>query len=304
MGTPGFAVPALAALAERPDLCSVVAVVTQPDRPAGRGQKLTPSAVKLAAQARGIPVLEPTKMKPPETREQLAAYAPDLAVVAAYGRILPKQLLELPKHGCLNIHASLLPRHRGASPITHAILEGDREVGVAIMQMNEGLDTGPVYAMRSRPASPDDTTGTLTVTLAEMGAQLLLDILPSILDGSLAPKPQDDAKSTYAPILKKEDGHLDFTQPAEQLERRIRAMLPWPMAYTQKGDQRITILKAHVTDGSGPPGEVIEAGKSGVAIATGKNALHLDEVQPAGKKPMPASAWAAGRGASKGDRFL
>jgi methionyl-tRNA formyltransferase len=279
----------------------VVAVVTQPDRPAGRGRKLTPNPVKIAATARDIPVLQPTKMRSPQTREALAAQRPDLAVVAAYGRILPPALLTVPRLGCINVHASLLPRHRGASPIAHAILAGDERVGVCIMGMEEGLDTGPVFSRVEVPVGPGDTCGSLTDTLAERGAALLLDTLPGILAGSIDPVPQDDVGATYAPLLEKQDGALDFGGAAEALCRRVRAFNPWPGAFAFKGDLRVLVLDAEACDGAGDPGRVVEAGGGGVVVACGAGALRLLEVKPAGKKQMPAASWAAGRGIGVGD---
>ncbi len=302
MGSPAFAVPSLTALCERPDLGEVVGVVTQPDKPAGRGHKLTPPPVKVAAAARGLPVWQPTKVKTEESLEALRALRPDLVVVAAYGRILPKSWLELPRHGCVNVHASLLPRHRGASPISQAILAGDSEAGVAIMRMAEGLDTGPVYGMKSLPIAPDDTTGTLTVKLAELGGRALVELLPQIVAG-VEPTPQDEARATYAPLIDKEHAALDFDQPATLLERQVRAFNPWPLAYAKKGGARLQILAAKVARGAGRPGEILAADAGGVLVACGEGALLLATVKPEGRPAMPASAWAAGRGAAVGERL-
>lgn len=303
MGSPAFAVPSLTVLAERPDLCEVVAVVTQPDRPAGRGRQLQPGPVKVAAQARGLPVLQPTKMRSAETRDALAAYQPQVMVVAAYGRILPPSLLELPSLGCINVHASLLPRHRGASPIAHAILAGDATTGVAIMQMEEGLDTGPVFAMREEPIAPTDTTGSLTVRLSQVGASLLADVLPDIFSGELQAQTQDHARATYAPLLSKEDGRLNFTRPAAELARRVRAFSPWPGTFAFRGEQRVQVMEARPASGAGEPGQVLAADREGVLVASGEEALLLTEVKPAGKKQMTAAAWVAGRGVAVGDRL-
>lgn len=303
MGTPAFAVPSLTALAERPDLCRIEAVITQPDRPAGRGRKLTPSPVKIAAQARGIPILQPTKMKTEDTYQALASYEPDLMVVAAYGRILPTSLLELPKHGCINVHASLLPKHRGASPIAHAIMAGDPQVGVSIMQMNEGLDTGAIHHEVAIPLRNEHTRGNLTVELAELGAKALLKSLPEIIGGTSNPIPQIDADSTYAPLLKKQDGLLDFSLDAQTLELRTRGLTPWPGAFAYLGDNRCLFAEVVSTEGSGTPGEVIGADVTGVTIACGQGALLIKQVRPAGKKLMPASAWVSGRAVKVGDQF-
>jgi len=303
MGSPAFAVPSLLALLADERRYEVVGVVAQPDKPAGRGQRLTPAEVKVAAAARGVQVLTPVKMKAEETRAALAALSPDLVVVAAYGRILPPSLLALPRFGCINVHASLLPRHRGASPIAHAILEGDRESGVALMRMDEGLDTGPVYVQRALPIAAADTAGTLSVKLAELGATLLCDALPDILRGALAPTPQTGI-ATYAPLLDKQDGRLDFSLSAAALERRVRAMQPWPGAFACRGQVRVQVLSAAVEPGrAGEPGTVLEAGKRGLVVACGEDSLLILELKPAGKAAMPASAFVAGRQVVLGDRF-
>ncbi|MEZ4270658.1 MAG: methionyl-tRNA formyltransferase [Myxococcota bacterium] len=222
-------------------------------------------------------------------------------MVAAYGRILPQALLNLPRLGCINVHASLLPKHRGASPITHAILAGDREVGVSIMQMDAGLDTGPVISTRAITAPQTATCGNLTIALAELGAKLLIETLPSILSETAEATPQEDAAATYAPLLNKEDGRLDFSLDAAQLLRRIRALSPWPGAYTYKEAQRIQVLRASLATQKGPPGKVIAADKQGVCVGCAKNSVLLQEVKPAGKKAMSAASWVAGRGIASGD---
>jgi methionyl-tRNA formyltransferase len=302
MGTPAFAVPTVHALAET-ELCDLVAVVTRQDKPAGRGRKLMPPPVKVAASEHGVPVLQPTKLKKTETHEALRGYRPDLAVVAAYGRILPKAVLDIPRLGCVNVHASLLPRHRGASPIAHAILAGDAESGVSIMLMDEGLDTGPVLRSDAIPLDPDITCGGLTDRLATLGADSLLRALPGILDGSSTAVAQEDSGATYAPLLKKEDGALDFAAPAVELERRVRAFDPWPGTFTHAGDLTVRVWRAHVVHGNGGPGTVLAASGEGVIVACGSDALQLDEVQPAGRKRMAAAAWVAGRGVTTGDRL-
>jgi methionyl-tRNA formyltransferase len=298
MGTPEFAVPILTALIPHYD---VAGVVTQPDRPAGRGRQLSESPVKQAAQAAGLPVIQPQRLREPEAMAQLTAWAPDVIVVAAFGQLLKPAVLDLPKHGCVNVHASLLPRHRGAAPIAAAILAGDAETGVTIMRMDVGLDTGPMLAKRAVPIRPDDTTATLAARLAPVGAQLLLDTLPDYLSGKLQPTPQDEALATYAPQLKKEDGHLDFSRPAPELERRVRAFAPWPGAYALWDDQSsdgeprpFKILRASVLESErGEPGTVLQT-ERGTAVACGAGALLLVEVQPAGRKPMPAADFARG----------
>ncbi|MBI5508851.1 MAG: methionyl-tRNA formyltransferase [Deltaproteobacteria bacterium] len=304
MGSPEFAVPVLEALLGRPASFAVVGVVTQPDKPAGRGRLLTPPPVKLAAIAAGLPVLQPTKMKIDATRDSLAALRPDVVVVAAYGRILPPALLAIPSAGCVNVHASLLPRHRGASPIHHAILAGDPEVGVAIMRMEAGLDTGPVYAMHAVPMPARASAVSLSPLLAALGAELLLAVLPDIVAGTLTPTPQDERAATYAPLLAKEDGRLDFGEPAAALERRVRAMTPWPGAFAVVGGRRLLVTEAEVVDGGrGEVGVVQVADKHGVVVACRDGGLRLLTVQPEGRKLMPAGAWVAGRGVQVGERL-
>lgn len=302
MGTPEFAVPALAALIERCPQAEVVGVFTQPDRPAGRGRELTAPPVKELATHHGIPVFQPTKMRTDETRELLLRLAPELVVVAAYGRILPKQLLEVAPRGCVNLHASLLPRHRGASPIQHAIWLGDVETGVSLMQMDEGLDTGAVLATKKLPIAANATSTTLSAELATLAAQLLTEKLDALLAGELTPRPQDSALATYARLLTKDDGRLDFTKPAVELERQVRALDAWPQAFIERGSDRIQVSAAHVVAAHGSPGEVVQANAQGVVVACGQGALALDEVKPPGKRMMPAAAWVNGRGIAVGDR--
>ena len=291
MGTPEFAVPSLNALLSA---YSVVGVVTQPDRPAGRGQKLAEAPVKQAALQAGVPVLQPRRLREPDATAQLAAWAPDLIVVAAFGQILKPAVLDLPRHGCLNVHASWLPRWRGAAPIAAALLAGDATTGVTIMQMDPGLDTGPMLARRAEPIHPDDTTATLTARLADLGAALLLETLPGYLAGTVRPAAQPADEATYAPQLKKEDGHLDFTQAADALERRVRAFTPWPGAFALWAGQPLRVLRATAaTAGAGQPGQV-SVGERGPVIACGSGSLVLLEVQPAGKRPMAAADFARG----------
>lgn len=299
MGTPEFAVPTLEALIHDAQF-EVVCVVTQPDRGVGRGQQIAFSPVKQTALANNIPVFQPAKMKVPETRETLQSYNADVFVVAAYGRILPPALLEIPKHGCINVHASLLPRFRGAAPIAYSIWHGDAETGVGIMRMEEGLDTGPVYAEARLAIADDDTTATLTPKLAKVGAQALVLALPKIVSGELQAKPQPAEGITHAKPLAKTDGQLDVTKPARALELQVRAMQPWPVAYLTLNGNKVLIGKARVVAQSGKPGEVIQADKHGVVVACGENALALDEVQLPGKKMMPSAAWVNGRGVAVG----
>jgi methionyl-tRNA formyltransferase len=295
MGSPDFAVPALEALAAR---YSVVGAVTQPDRPAGRGGTLRPPAVKEAALRLGLPVIQPEKLRLPEAMDQLRAWAPDLIVVAAFGQILRPAVLDLPPRGCINVHGSLLPRGRGAAPIQAAILAGDRETGITIMKMDPGVDTGPILSQRAIPIAPGETGGTLFAKMAPLGAELLLETLPAYLGGELEPRPQPEEGATYAPMLKKEDGLLDFTQPAEALERRVRAMNPWPGACFEWQGAPLKVHRAHTaftfTYMIQPAGtRTVFDGLP--AVYGGDNTmLVLDEVQPAGRKSLPGKAFLAG----------
>ncbi len=293
MGSPHFAVPVLEALARR---FHVVGVVTQPDRPAGRGNVLTPPPVKVRAQALGLPVFQPERVSRPEAVERLRAWNPDLIVVAAYGQILKPQVLQLPRYGCLNVHASLLPRWRGAAPVAYAIWHGDQETGVTIMLMDEGLDTGPILAQRREPIHPDDTAGTLGQRLAHLGADLLVETIPPYLAGEIQPRPQDESQATYAPRLKREDGRLDFTRPAAELARQVRAFDPWPGTYTWWKGKRLKVLRARALDEASPgPGvPLVVEGKP--AVGTGKGVLLLERVQPEGRKAMEGDAFLRGAG--------
>jgi len=291
MGTPEFAVPALQALTEH---YPVVGVVTQPDRPAGRGRQVVESPVKQAARQAGLPVIQPQRLREPEAMAQLTAWAPEIIVVAAFGQILKSAALELPPHGCINIHASRLPRHRGAAPIPAALLAGDTETGVTIMRMDVGLDTGPILAQRPEAIHPDDTSLTLSERLSRLGANLLLEVLPDYLAGKLPPQPQTESLATYTPQLKKEDGHLDFTQPAADLERRVRAFTPWPGAFAIWQNQPMKVLRAAIIESlNGEPGEVAQT-PQGPAVVCGSGGLLLLEVQPPSKKPMSAADFARG----------
>lgn len=291
LGSPDFAIPALNALAaEYP----IIAVITQPDRPAGRNGKLRPPPVKTVALDLGLPVIQPEKLRVPSVLEQLRAWSPDLIVVAAFGQILRPELLDLPKYGSINIHGSILPRWRGAAPVQAAILAGDAETGVTIMKMDAGIDTGPLLGSCSIPIAHDETAGTLFDKLAVIGANLLLETLPRYLSGELVPQPQPALGVTHAKMLKKEDGRLDFSQPASSLERRVRAMDPWPGAFFDWKGTPIKLLRARVSgEVSASPGDrVIVRGYP--AIRTPQGDLILEEVQPAGKKPMDGKAFLAG----------
>ncbi len=291
MGSPDFAVPALEALALH---YSLAGVVTQPDRPAGRGGALRPPAVKAAALRLGIPVIQPEKLRNPEAMPALRAWAPDLIVVAAFGQILRPEVLDLPKWGCINIHGSLLPRGRGAAPIQAAVLAGDQQTGITIMKMDPGVDTGPMLSQRAIPISPEDTAGTLFEKLAPIGAELLLETLPRYLSGELASQPQPADGVTYAPMLKKEDGRLDFTRPAAALERRVRAFNPWPGSWFEWNGAPLKVLRARVSEKNGPGAGDRLIFEGYPAIGTGAGILVLEEIQPAGKKIMNGKAFLAG----------
>ncbi len=290
MGSPDFALPSLRALASS---CEVVGVVTQPDRAAGRGRELKPPPVKLLALELGLPVLQPEKLRLPQAMQDLRALSPGLIVVAAFGQILKPEVLDLPAHGCLNVHASLLPRWRGAAPIQAALLNGDTRTGVTIMKMDAGLDTGPILAQRELAILPDETAGGLYDRLSRLGADLLMDTLPAYLEGRLSPRAQPEQGVTYAPMLKKEAGLLDFQQPAESLARRVRAFNPWPGAFFPWGGGTLKVLHAHAAAGTAPPGQSLLA-DSLPAVGTAQGLLVLDEVQPAGRKPMSGKAFLAG----------
>lgn len=300
MGTPSFAVPALRALASSNH--EIVAVVTRTDKPAGRGRELAEPPVKLAAQELGLAVHQPKRVREPEFLETLKQLAPDMIVVAAYGQILPKAVLELPRLGCVNIHASLLPAYRGAAPINWAIIRGEREAGVTIMQMDEGMDTGAVLLEDRIPIDPQDTAGTLTGKLSRLGAELLMKALPGIEAGSLRPAPQDHAKATLAPLLKKEDGLIDWTLPAQDIANRVRGFSPWPGAFTFLEGSLVKVLQAEVLPGTGRAGEIM-VHDNRLVVGTGRGLLGLNLLQPAGKKPMTAADFLRGHREIQGKRF-
>jgi methionyl-tRNA formyltransferase len=299
MGTPEFAVPSLLALDEH---CTIVGVVTQPDRRAGRGRRITTSPVKEAALQRGLPIFQPQTLRSPEAVAHLQHWQPDLVVVAAFGQILQPAVLDLAPRGALNIHASLLPRYRGAAPIPAAILAGDPYTGVTLMQMDEGLDTGPIVARVESAIETGDTTASLTGRLADLGAKLLIEVLPAWLAGEIQAQPQDDSEATYCRPLRKEDGWLDWTEKAIHLDRVVRACYPWPGAYTTWQGQRLKVLRARPQperEASGGPG-LVTALEEGLHVVTGAGALELLEVQLAGKGALPAATFAQGQRALVG----
>jgi methionyl-tRNA formyltransferase len=305
-GTPAIAVPSLEALAR---VAQVAAVVCQPDRPAGRGLQVAIPPVKACAERLGIPVVQPLKLRTPDFAEWLRAQQADVAVVLAYGRILPLQVLTAPRLGCLNLHASLLPRYRGAAPIQWAIVRGETETGISLMQMDEGLDTGPVFTIRSTPIGPDETAGELADRLGSLAAELLEDALPRVLRGELTRVPQDDGRATLAPILKKEDGAIDWIKPAAAVHDHVRGMTPWPGAFTREpGGKLLKILSTHRSDLGAPegtePGTVVlsdvKAAASGaggcVLVACGGGTvIEITRAQLEGRKPLGARELVAGR---------
>lgn len=298
IGTGEIGVPALAALAKHPDH-AVLAVVTQPDRPAGRHQKLTPSPIKQEAFKLHLKIFQPDKINSKTSLEQLKYLKPDLIVVAAYGQILSRAILDLPKYGCLNIHASLLPKFRGAAPIHAAILAGEKETGVTIMWMDEGLDTGDILLQETTPIRSRDNAEVVHDRLAQLGATGLLKALPEIPTGKAPRIPQDEALSSYAKKLRKEDGRIEWNRSKRDIERHIRAMTPWPGAYTwlpEGNDQRMlkifqTIISRRA---KGTPGEIVRVDKHGILVAAKEGGLLLREVQLEGKKRMPAAEFARG----------
>jgi methionyl-tRNA formyltransferase len=308
IGTPQFAVPALETLiaGSKPDLVlqegyEIVTVITRPDKPSGRGKEIVYSPVKQLALSHEIPVWQPGSLKRQENIEKLAVYQADLYIVAAFGQILPQAVLDLPHYGALNIHASLLPKYRGVSPISEAILQGDTETGITIMLIDAGVDTGPILLQRAIPIAEDDTTGSLTSKLAVLGARTLVEALPLWVQGKIAPQPQDDRFASYTHMLHKEDGKIDWNRPADVLARTVRAFTPWPGAYTNWGDRLLKIISAHavqVDTGSeariGTVSLSIEHGAQTLTVATGNGLLIIEKLQLEGKKVMNADEFLRG----------
>jgi methionyl-tRNA formyltransferase len=293
-GSASFSVPALDSLAAAGH--QVVGVYTQPDRPAGRGRREAPGPVKQAALRHGLPVYQPRSLRRAAAVAEFRALAPDVVVLAAYGLIFPQTFLDVPPHGSLNVHPSLLPRWRGPSPIVSAVLAGDTETGSTIFLMDAGMDTGPVLAQRTLAIGPEEPAGALTARLAQHGAELLQDTLPAWLRGELTPQPQDEPRATVSRMLTKADGLLDWTRPAEELARRIRAFDPWPSTYTTWEGQTLKVLEARARpEGGGEPGQVVRLGTGEVAVAAGEGALALVRVQLEGRKPMPIGEFVRGQ---------
>jgi len=307
MGTADLSGAALAALLADPTI-RVVAVVTQPDKPSGRNLVAQPPAVKVLALNAGLPVLQPAKARDSQFLAELIPFQPDLIVVAAFGQILPTTILDLPKHGCINVHTSLLPKYRGAAPIQWAIAHGDPETGVTIMKMDAGMDTGAILTQRTTPITPEDNGTTLHDRLALMGAELLLATIPGYIFGEIKPQPQSAEGVTYAPKIKKEDGRVDWRQPAVVIWNRLRAFTPWPGAYTAwTTGAKIHTLKiwsAQVVDRSGPPGEILQANKSGIVVCCGEHALCITELQREGGRRMTAGEFLAGHPLRSGEKLV
>jgi len=306
-GTPDFAVPSLEGLIASAH--TVVGVVTQPDRPRGRGQRVSDSPVKAAALAHGLPVLQPTRLRDPETMTALSAWSPDLGVVAAYGKLIPGEMLQLPRHGMINVHASLLPKYRGAAPVHRAVINGDAETGVTIMRMVVALDAGAMMATVTRPIGPDETSDVVERDLARLGVSALLIVIDQIANGTAREEPQDDAQSTYAARLSKDEGLIDWTLPAAAIHNRVRGLYPWPHAYTHIKGSRVIVLKSYVGSdpGSDPgtdPGTVVGISSDGMVVAAGQGTrLELLELRPEGRRAMTVRDFLAGHPTPIGTRL-
>ena len=303
MGTPEFAVPSLEALLRSDD--QVVGVVSQPDRPKGRGHQLVAPPVKLVAERAGIPILQPLKIRTPEFLQALSAWQPDLIAVAAYGRILHTPILRLPPMGCVNVHGSLLPKYRGAAPVQWAVINGETETGITTMLMDEGMDTGPMLLQEKLEISPDDTAGTLAPRLAELGGRLLVDTITQLKAGTLIAKMQDNGRATLAPLLKKEDGLIDWKMSATSLANRVRGLSPWPGAYTFFGEDRWNIWKAvsNVGATTDTPGTIVAVNKQAIVVATGDGLLEIREIQTANSKRMSVGQFLAGHRVMAGEQL-
>ncbi len=297
MGTPEFALPSLRALVDKK--YKIEAVVTQPDRPGGRGKKLRRSPVKVFAQRAGLPVYQPDGIRNPEFIEVLENLAPDVVAVAAFGQILPEKILDLPRYGCINVHASLLPAYRGAAPIHRAVMNGEKETGVTIMQMDAGLDTGDIILQHPLPIGPDDTTGDVHDSLAELGAKMLVEALVLIAGGKATLSPQDDAKASYAPALTREDEIIDWRQSAVEIKNRVRGLNPWPGARTVLGGKLLKVWRARPVawegDLYGKPGRVLWTSEDrGIIVETGNGVVSIEELQLQGKRRMSTSEFLRG----------
>jgi methionyl-tRNA formyltransferase len=301
MGTPEFALATLEGLFDFG--LNLVGVYTQPDRPAGRGNKLTPPPVKVLAKSRGVPVFQPARLRAPEVVEGLRQLAPDLIVVVAYGQILPKSVLEIPKFGCINVHASLLPAYRGAAPINQAIVDGRTETGITTMLMDVGLDTGDMLVKKTTAIGPFETAGELHDRLALFGREAMEETLRQLCAGTLHPEKQDDTLSSYAPMLKKEDGRIDWRRSAAELHNQVRGLDPWPGAYTCLDGEVLKIARTAPEAGGGEPGVIVSADPDGVRVACAGGVLKIGELQLPGKKRLPAAEFLRGRPIPPGTRL-
>jgi methionyl-tRNA formyltransferase len=298
MGTPGFALPTLSTLIESEN--EVVAVITKPDTPKGRGRRVTPPPIKTLAVDYNIPVLQPDKIKTAEFYSELKGYEPDVICVAAYGKILPKNILDLPPSGCINVHASLLPKYRGAAPTNWAIIRGEEITGITTMMMDEGMDTGDILLQREVNIEVEDDAESLSEKLSIAGAELLIETIRLQKQGRLARIPQDHSKATYAPMLKKEHGIIDWRKSAEEILNLIRGTLPWPGAHTTINEKNLKLYKAEVSHGTGQPGEVILSESGILRVATGDGSIDITEIQIEGGKRLPVQAFLAGRKIPRG----
>lgn len=303
MGTPDFALPSLEKLLSAG--YEIAAVVTQPDRPKGRKKLLTPPPVKTFAQEHGLPVMQPEKLRAREAIDQVLALHPDLIVTAAYGQILPKQILDAPPLGCVNVHASLLPKYRGGAPIHRAIINGESRTGVTIMYMDEQMDTGDILAQKEVPIKPEDTAGSMHRKLSLLGAELLAETIPRLEKGLVVPRPQNHQEATYAPNLTREDEVLDWSRPANEVYNHIRGLHPWPVASTTLEGQNWKIWWAEPLERNSPaePGQVLEVSAEGILVACGTGAVRLTEIQPAGKRRMYVAEYLRGASLPPGKRF-
>lgn len=303
MGTPEFAGPSLEALLKSED--HVVGVVTQPDRPKGRGHILAPPPVKIIAQRADIPLLQPLKIRTPDFLDALAAWKPDLIAVTAFGRILHAPILNLPPKGCVNVHGSLLPKYRGAAPIQWAVIQGEAETGITTMLMDKGMDTGPMLLQERVPIMPDDTAGSLSLRLAELGGRLLVETIRQLKAGTITPRAQDNSQATMAPLLKKEDGVIDWTRSAQSIANRVRGLSPWPGVSTFLGHDRWNIWSAVAkpTHSNEQPGTIIDLTKHTIQVATGEGMLEIVEIQTANSKRMTVAQFLAGHRVNVGARL-
>jgi len=301
MGTPEFACPTLQRLIDRGE--QVVAVVTQPDRPKGRGQRLMPPPVKELAARHDIPVFQPARVRDPEVVETLRGLAPDVIVVVAFGQILPKALLDIPPLGCINVHASLLPRYRGAAPLNWCLINGEQETGVTTMLMDVGLDTGPMLLKQSTPIDGNEDILSLHDRMSVMGAELLSETLDRLVAGTVVPQEQDGAQSCYAPMLKKDDGRIDWNREARAIHNQVRGLAVWPVAYTFLDGQVLKVYRTRIAEGNGLPGTVLRADRQGIEVACLKGSLIIEELQLAGKKRLDAASFLAGYGIPAGSLF-